>query len=75
MKAPSMPMPPPSQPQLDDLLERLAALTDCPIGTQRDRLARLVLLLAEQIGDCALVQAAIDEAAHVDGSELTLAIP
>ena len=65
---------PVSQPQLDDLLERLIALADCPLGMQRDRLARLVLLLAEHIDDSALVCAAIDEAARVDGSELTLAI-
>jgi hypothetical protein len=70
-----MPIAQPSQPQLDDLLERLSALTDCPIGMQRDRLARLVLLLAEHLRDCALACAAIDEAAQVDGSELILAIP
>jgi len=72
MKVLSMAM---SQSQLDDLLERLSALTDCPVGEQRDRLARLVLLLAERVDDFALLCAAVDEAARVDGSELALAIP
>lgn len=54
---------PATQPQLDDLLEHLIALTDVPDpAVQRDRLARLVLLLAERVGDPAAVQAAIGEA-------------
>lgn len=71
-----MPTPQPAtatQPQLDDLLEHLIALTDVPDpAVQRDRLARLVLLLAERVGDPAAVQAAIDQALR--GQALTLAI-
>lgn len=53
---------PQSQQQLDDLLERLIALTDQPSPTdQRDSLARLSLLLIEAVDDPARVQVAIDE--------------
>ena len=53
---------PQSQQQLDDLLERLIALTDQPSPTdQRDSLARLSLLLIEAVDDAARVQVAIDE--------------
>lgn len=53
---------PPSQQQLDDLLERLIALTDQPDPVdQRDSLARLSLLLIEAVDDAARVQSAVDE--------------
>ena len=73
-----------TQQQLDDLLEHLIALTDAPDASgvpgvpdpavQRDRLARLVLLLAERVGDPAAVHAAIDEAMRGQSEALTLAI-
>lgn len=78
---------PATQQQLDDLLEHLIALTDAPDASgvpgvpatpdpavQRDRLARLVLLLAERVGDPAAVHAAIDEAMRGQSEALTLAI-
>lgn len=75
---------PATQQQLDDLLEHLIALTDAPDGSgvpgvpdpavQRDRLARLVLLLAERVGDPSAVHAAIDEAMRGQSEALTLAI-
>lgn len=53
---------PQSQQQLDDLLERLIALTDqCDAADQRDSLARLSLLLIEAVDDAARVRAAVDE--------------
>ncbi|MFG0233194.1 DUF2783 domain-containing protein [Achromobacter sp. 413638] len=64
-----------SQPQLDDLLERLIALTSAPDpSVQRDRLAQLVLLLIEALGDGDRAQAAVDEmmAAHADPSCLSI---
>ncbi len=67
---------PATQQQLDDLLEHLVALTDLPDpAAQRDRLARLVLLLAQRIDDTAAVHAAIDEAMRTEGQPLALAIP
>ena len=73
-----MPEPTPmplSQPQLDDLLERLIALTSAPDpSVQRDRLAQLVLLLIEALGDGDRAQAVVDEmmAAHADPSCLSI---
>ena len=73
-----MPEPTPmplSQPQLDDLLERLIALTSAPDpSVQRDRLAQLVLLLIEALGDGDRAQAAVDEmmAAHAEPSCLSI---
>ena len=64
-----------SQPQLDDLLERLIALTSAPDpSVQRDRLAQLVLLLIEALGDGDRAQAVVDEmmAAHADPSCLSI---
>lgn len=67
---------PATQQQLDDLLEHLVALTDLPDpAAQRDRLARLVLLLAQRIDDTAAVHAAIDEAMRTEAQPLALAIP
>lgn len=64
-----------TQQELDDLLEHLIALTDLPgPDAQRDRLARLVLLLAERVGDPASVRAAIDEAMRVEARPLVFAI-
>lgn len=65
-----------TQQQLDDLLEHLIALTDLPDpAAQRDRLARLVLLLVEDLGDTAVVRAAIDEVMRDEAQPLALAIP
>ena len=64
-----------SQQQLDDLLERLIALTSSPDPVvQRDRLAQLVLLLIEAVGDAARVEAAVEEmmAAHANPSSMTI---
>ena len=67
---------PATQQQLDDLLEHLIALTDLPdAAAQRDRLARLVLLLAERAGDPAVVRAAIDEVMQGEARPLVFAIP
>lgn len=67
---------PATQQQLDDLLEHLIALTDLPdAAAQRDRLARLVLLLAERLGDPAAVRAAIDDVMQGEARPLVLAIP
>ena len=67
---------PATQQQLDDLLEHLIALTDVPdAAAQRDRLARLVLLLAERVGDPAVVRAAIDEVMQGESHPLVFAIP
>jgi len=65
-----------SQPQLDDLLERLIALTGVPDPiVQRDRLARLVLLLIEAVGDAERVQAALDEMMAGEAGAFELSIP
>ncbi|MBB1625916.1 DUF2783 domain-containing protein [Achromobacter sp. UMC71] len=67
---------PPSQQQLDDLLERLIALTDQPDpADQRDSLARLSLLLIEAVDDAARVQAAVDELLAARGGPPALHIP
>jgi hypothetical protein len=67
---------PATQQQLDDLLEHLIALTELPDPAARcDRLARLVLLLAQHIDDTKVVQNAIAEVMHSEGRELRLAIP
>ena len=67
---------PATQQQLDDLLEHLIALTDLPEPTaQRDRLARLVLLLAEGLNDPAAVHTAIDEVMRDEAQPLVFAIP
>lgn len=65
-----------SQQQLDDLLERLIALTDLPDpGAQRDNLARLSLLLIEAVDDSARVLAAVDEVLAVPSGCPALNIP
>ncbi|MGH8815436.1 DUF2783 domain-containing protein [Achromobacter pestifer] len=65
-----------SQQQLDDLLERLIALTNTPDpGAQRDNLARLSLLLIEAVDDSARVLAAVDEVLAVPSDGPTLNIP
>ncbi|PND35210.1 DUF2783 domain-containing protein [Achromobacter pulmonis] len=64
-----------SQQQLDDLLERLVALTDVPDPVaQRDRLARLSLCLIEALDDGPRAQAILDKtlADHPDSPALTL---
>lgn len=67
---------PQSQQQLDDLLERLIALTDQPDpADQRDSLARLSLLLIEAVDDAARVQAAVDELLATRGGPPALHIP
>lgn len=67
---------PQSQQQLDDLLERLIALTDQPDpADQRDNLARLSLLLIEAVDDAARVQAAVDELLATRGGPPALHIP
>lgn len=67
---------PQSQQQLDDLLERLIALTDQPNpADQRDSLARLSLLLIEAVDDAARVQAAVDEILAAREQPPTLHIP
>ncbi|KGD86838.1 hypothetical protein JL37_28430 [Achromobacter sp. RTa] len=65
-----------SQQQLDDLLERLIALTDVPDpAAQRDSLARLSLLLIEAVDDAARVQEAVDEILAVQPCAPALNIP
>ena len=69
-----------TQQQLDDLLEHLLALTELPDTVDAPaircaRLARLVLLLAERLGDTAAVQAAIAEVVHAEVQPPVLAIP
>ncbi|SSW66083.1 DUF2783 domain-containing protein [Achromobacter agilis] len=65
-----------SQQQLDDLLERLIALTNVPDPeAQRDSLARLSLLLIEAVDDAALVQAAVDEMLAAQSGSPALNIP
>ncbi len=65
-----------SQQQLDDLLERLIALTNVPDPeAQRDSLARLSLLLIEAVDDAARVQAAVDEILAVQPGAPALNIP
>lgn len=67
---------PQSQQQLDDLLERLIALTDQPNpADQRDSLARLSLLLIEAVDDAARVQAAVDEILAARAQPPALHIP
>ncbi|CAB3927802.1 hypothetical protein LMG26858_06080 [Achromobacter anxifer] len=65
-----------SQQQLDDLLERLIALTNTPDPEdQRDSLARLSLLLIEAVDDATRVQAAVDEILAVQPGAPALNIP
>jgi hypothetical protein len=65
-----------TQQQLDDVLEHLVALTDLPdVTAQRDRLACLVLLLAESLDDPQAVHAAIEEVLRHDNQGFALAIP
>ena len=64
------------QQQLDDLLERLIALTsDSDPAQQRDRLAQLVLLLIEALGDADRARVAVDEMVAAYASEASVAIP
>ena len=65
-----------SQQQLDDLLERLIALTSSPDpAAQRDRLAQLVLVLIEAVGDAERVDAAIEEMMAAHAGSPSVAIP
>ncbi|WP_088156281.1 DUF2783 domain-containing protein [Achromobacter xylosoxidans] len=65
-----------SQQQLDDLLERLIALTNVSDpAAQRDSLARLSLLLIEAVDDAARVQAAVDEMLAAQPGSPALNIP
>lgn len=65
-----------SQQQLDDLLERLIALTsDTDPAVQRDRLAQLVLLLIEAVGEAGRVEAAVEEMMAAHAGPSSVAIP
>lgn len=65
-----------TQPQLDDVLESLIALTDTPDPAARsDLLARLVLALAAEIDDATRLQAAIASVARSAGRSLQPALP
>jgi len=65
-----------SQQQLDDLLERLIGLTDVQDAQLRQaRLAQLVLLLIQAIGDAARVQAVLDDMQTLHGTTSLVAIP
>lgn len=65
-----------TQAQIDDLLELLMALTRVPdVALQRDRLARLCLLLAQHIDDAEVVRAQVVAAMAAESQRLTLSIP
>ncbi len=65
-----------TQQQLDDLLEQFIALTDVgEPGLRCARMARLVLVLAERVGDPEAVRQAVDEAMRSEGGELHPGIP
>jgi hypothetical protein len=65
-----------TQPQLDDLLESLIALTQgIPAEQQAALLARLVLVLASKLDDAAVVEDAIAQVAQLAGQPLVRSLP
>ncbi|MEJ8850949.1 DUF2783 domain-containing protein [Variovorax rhizosphaerae] len=67
---------PSTQPQLDDLLESLIALTHgIPAEQQAALLARLVLVLASKLDDVSVVEEAIAQVAQLAGQPLERTLP